>query len=352
MNETETPTLQDIRTSNEEILAKILESGDGEVKTASTAGTNMIRRRVREDGFLRNIIPPETVTNADLDRVQQHDKPVIIEDMEPLSPGAVSLPFGGSADSTFYYGNKFIVVFNEVTTREYVKDINELRTYRMDLRQVITDNALKDVQAREDGDFITLVDTIVGANPANWAGLNSSGAVVAQPGNASVSNAGIYQNWNIYGGFTRDNMVEATKVIENQNLNNGIVLINRPTFKNWAKMTRDIAGGELSQDLFKQGTKALQSTEVLGVKHLVTIKRDLVPDNTIYLFTEPGFLGRFYQLTPLTMYVKKEMNFLRFSARETIGLAIANIAGVAQFNFISGSGIVEGSVMGTQTVTI
>jgi hypothetical protein len=350
MNET-TETLQDSKTTNAALVSCILEEGDGEIKSAATAGTNMIRRRIREDGFLRNIIPPETVTNADLDRVVNSDKPVIIEDMEPLSPGAVSIPFGGSADSVFFYGNKFTVQFNPVTTREYVKDINELRTYRMDLRQVITDNALKDVQAREDGDFISLIDSLVGANPANWGAVASNGTAGSYTptgGSApSVTNAGIYQNWNIYGGFTRDNYVEATKVIENQNLNNGIVLINRPTFKNWLKLTRDMAGGDLSMELFKNGAKALTSSEIFGIKHLITIKRDLVPDNTLYLFTEPGFLGRFYELTPLTMYVKKEKDFLRFSARETIGLAIANIAGVAQWNFVGGT---ESFVMGTVEV--
>jgi hypothetical protein len=32
----------------------------------------MIRRRIREEGFLRRIIPPQTVTNDDLNRVLQH----------------------------------------------------------------------------------------------------------------------------------------------------------------------------------------------------------------------------------------------------------------------------------------
>lgn len=329
--------LKDCRTSNAELIARILEEDAGEIKSASTAGTNMIRRRIREDGFLRNIITPEIVTNADLDRVVSGDKPVIIEDMEPLSPGAVALPFGGVSDSTFFYGDKFTIQFNPVVTREYVKDIDELRTYRMDLRQVITDNALKDVQTREDGDFISLVDSVVGTSPANWGGVGSTGTTGQWGSSPSVSNAGIYQNWNIYGGFTRDNYVESLKVIENQNLNNGVFLLNRATGKNILKFSRDQIGGDLSEELFKNGMKALTSQEIFGVKHLFTIKRDLVPDNTMYLFTEPGFLGRFYELTPLTMYVKKEKNFLRFSARETIGLSIANIAGLAQWNFVAGT---------------
>jgi hypothetical protein len=187
---TENTDIQNPKVLNQELLARILDEGEGEVKAASAAGTNMIRRKIREDGFLRNILPPETVTNQDLDRVESHDKPVIIEDMEPDSPGAVSIPFGGAADATFFYGNKFTVVFNPITTREFQKDINELRTYRMDLRQVITDNALKDVQTTEDGEFISMVDEIVGtANAIDFYGdtaTNLGAAGVAQGEKAPV----------------------------------------------------------------------------------------------------------------------------------------------------------------------
>jgi len=62
----ETPTAEpqvDSQVSNKEILDKIIEAQDGEVKAASAAGSNMIRRRIREDGFVRRILPPQTVTN-------------------------------------------------------------------------------------------------------------------------------------------------------------------------------------------------------------------------------------------------------------------------------------------------
>src|SRR4051812_28020172 len=163
---------------SKDILDRIIDSPDGEIKNASAAGTQMIRRRIREDGFTRRIIPPQTVTNDDLDRVLEHDRPVIIEDMEPHSRGAKSIPFGDSADTQFYYGNKYACVFNPITTPEWTKDINELRTYRMDLRQVITDNSLKDMQTEEDGKFIAMVDTIVGST-------------------SGVGSAGVQQNFNI-----------------------------------------------------------------------------------------------------------------------------------------------------------
>jgi hypothetical protein len=305
----------DILANNRKILDIFDASEDGEVKKASAVGTNMIRREIREQGFLRSILPPQKVTNEDLDRVVEHDRPVIIEDMEPRSKGAMTLPFGASTDSQWYYGNKFVVVFDTITTPEWTKDINELRTYRMDLRQVITDNSLKDMQTEEDGRFIGLSDQIVG--PVGGVGAS-----------------GVQQNFNIAGGLTRDTYVEVLSKLEDQRLNNGVILMNRRTAKEFLKWDRSEIGGDLAEKLFKDGLTALTSAVLFGVKHIFTIKRDLVPDGICYIYGEPGFTGRHYQLSDTTMYIKKEKDILRFSARETIGVTVANVASVARCNFV------------------
>ena len=310
-----TQGLDNIQTLNRMLMDRITASGEGEVKEAAAAGTNMIRRRIREEGFARRIIPPQTVTNEDLDRVLEHDRPVIIEDMEPLSKGAKSIPFGDSADTQFYYGNKYACVFNPITTPEWTKDINELRTYRMDLRQVITDNSLKDIQTEEDGRFMATIEDIVGT-------VNGVGA------------SGVQQNFEINGGITRDTYVEVLSKLEDQNLNNGVFLMNRRTAKEFLKWDRTEIGGDLAQDLLKQGLTAFQEATISGVKHIFTIKREIVPDFTVYLFTEPGFFGKFYTLSDVTMYVEKKKDFLRFSAREVISVTIANVVGCAKVKFV------------------
>ena len=53
-----------IEVLNREIIEAITDADDGIIKSASTAGSNMIRRRIREDGFSRNILPPKTLTQT------------------------------------------------------------------------------------------------------------------------------------------------------------------------------------------------------------------------------------------------------------------------------------------------
>lgn len=327
-----------IEVLNQEILDHITESEDGHNKEASSAASNMIRRRIREDGFARNILPSKTVSNDQLDRVPDHDRPVIIEDMEPGSKGAKSIPFGDSADTSLYYGNKFVCSFNVITTPEFTKDINELRTYRMDLRKVITDNALRDMQTEEDYQFINTVDEIV--KPAVGFGAGGAGQVNPAAGAyATAASAATTQNQygviNAAGNhFSREEYVHVLNMLEDQSLNNGVVLMNRKTAKSFLTFNRSEIGGDLSQTLFTDGLTGLQEAKIFGVKHLFTIKRDIVPDNTIYLFAEPDYLGRFYTLQDPTMYVEKKKDILRFSARETLSVTFANLVGVGRIDIV------------------
>ncbi len=97
----------------------------------------------------------------------------------------------------------------------------------------ITDNSLKDVQTEEDGQFIASIDTMVGTT-------------------TGVGTSGVQQNFNISGGITRDTYKEVLSKLEDLNLNNGIILMNRRTAKEFLGWNRSEIGGDLAQDLLKQ----------------------------------------------------------------------------------------------------
>ena len=53
--------VEDVQARNRMLLDRISQNSEGEVKEALAAGTNMIRRRIYEEGFTRRCIPPQTV---------------------------------------------------------------------------------------------------------------------------------------------------------------------------------------------------------------------------------------------------------------------------------------------------
>ena len=69
-------------------------------------------------------------------------------------------------------------------------------------------------------------------------------------------------------------------------------LINNVTIRELMKFGRDEMGGDYSQEVFKNGWSA---TEFMGAEWIVTIKRDLVPDDTLFMFADEKFIGKSLQ---------------------------------------------------------
>lgn len=303
------------RLINETVLSKLTSDDSGLRKEAQDAINDYTRVRMREDGFLRRIMPPVTITNDELDRQVDTDKPVKIVDKEPDSPGAISVPFASLPMNRYIRGPRYRVMFDRILTPKFTKDVDELRTYDMDIRQILSDNSIKDMLAEEDGKYIATVNSLLlGANVV-------------------IPETGVAQYVTIVGGVSRDTIAEAMKTLPrtSRHLNVATVLVNNVTIWDVVKWGRDEVGGDMSQELLRTG---FAERELMGVRWIITIKRDLVPDSTIFLFAEPKFMGKFFILEDTTMYVDRRAYMLEFFAYESIGAAIANVASIGRVDFI------------------
>ena len=300
--------------------ARILEQLDRDnVKVAQDASTDYIRTHIREDSFAFKILPPEKVTNDRLDRALD-ERLRVIEEIEPDGPGAMWVPLETAPTGEYITGGRFEIPFTRVQTPKFMKDIDELRTYRMDIRKVLVDNSIKDGLATIDGKFIETVDKIVFNCDVNGRNLVT----------------GKQQLMDFYDGLNRETFAEAKKMLPSGNaqgkfnLRNYICLMNDVTAQDLLKLTRDQVGGDLAQEMFKNG---LSIDTILGVKCLFTIKSALVPDNYVYFFAAPEFLGKAYYLEDWTMFMKKEAYFIEMFSYWTGGFGFGNIAGVALARF-------------------
>lgn len=301
--------------SSERFAAGIAAMPDGMSKEASADSSRIIRRRLRENAFIEAAIPSEVVSEADLAYALDTDYPYVIEEMEPESPGARTVPFGQAAETYLFEGNKFAVYFSEQQTREFVQNIWRLKGYKNDPRKIVTDNALKDLATEDDSRLITTIDEIVGAT------------------NSTNATTGFVQHTTSAGGITRSSHVDTLSYLEDRELSNGLFLMNRKTAKGFLKWKRDEVGGDLAEKLVREGSRGFAQFNWFGVNHALTMKRNIVPDGVVYQFVPPNFLGRNYELQPVTMTVKREGDFIRFKAVKKSGFTIANIAGVHRHDF-------------------
>lgn len=307
-------TQEDTRLLNETLFEKLSSRDPIMEKEAIDAVNDFTRIKMREDGFFRRIMPPIPISNDELDRQVNTDKPVKVVDKEPDSPAAISIPFATLPMNLYIRGNRYLVMLDRIVTPRFTKDVDELRTWIMDIRQVLSDNAIKDILAEEDGKFITAVDTaLVGAG-------------------TTLPTSGVAQYEQISGGITRDTLWEAMKVMPNTpfNLEVHTILVNNITIKEVAKFGRDEMGGDLAVDIMKSG---FSEQEFMGVRWIVTIKKDLVETNHMYHFSDPKFIGKHFQLEDTTMYIRREAYMLEFFAYETSGGTIGHTGGLAHVEF-------------------
>ena len=284
-------------------------------KQAIDAVNDFTRTRMREDGFYGRILPSVTIGNDELDRQTDTDKPVKVIDKEPDSPAAVSIPFATLPTSLYIRGPRYRVTFDRIATPRFSKDVDELRTWVMDIRQVLSDNAIKDMLAEEDSKFLTAVNTgLVGPDVAvPWSGV---------------------PQWETQqSGITRESLLDAFKIMPRTaaHLEVATVLVNNVTIKEIQKFGRNEMGGDFSQDVFRNGWS---SAKFMNADWIITIKRDLVPDDVIYMFADSKFIGKNFTLEDTTMYIKREAYMLEFFAYQTKGGTIGHTGGLARADFV------------------
>ena len=313
-----------------EAFLDLLANGEGYIKAAADAASEYTRVFMREESFTDKILPPVLVGNDELDRQVDTDKPVIVIDKEPSSPAAISVPFGQLPVNRYIRGPRYRVVFERILSTRYTKDVDELRTYDMDIRQVLSDNMIKDMAAEKDGKFIAICDAVVGT--LGYATLTAAdSATGATSGAPTGTGSGKFRNYIIQdaNGISRESLVEMLKIMPAtaSRLETQTILTNMITIKDVMKFSRDEMGGDLSEEVLINGWA---ERTFLNCRWIITIKRDLVPNNTFYLFTEPKFLGKHFLLEDTTMWIKKEAYLLEFYAYQTVGASIGNTNGVAK----------------------
>ena len=112
-------------------------------------GVLYIKKILREESFLRKIMPPQVVTKMDLQRSATTDTFEKIVDIEPDS-FALDVNFLGEPPSEYVEGKRYRITFQQISSPMFEKNEMELAAYEMPVIKVIEQNTIKDIHERED----------------------------------------------------------------------------------------------------------------------------------------------------------------------------------------------------------
>ena len=299
---------------NRELIDNIVNHEDGVVKMASAATSKVTRTQVREEGFQRAILDFDKITNDDLDYFGDSELPGVWFELEPDSPPASSIPYNASPNSFTYRAEKYLVLISVLSTDEATKNVNHLRTYKTDIRQIVNDNMLRDIHTLEDTAFLARVRRLVGSQTTFGAGSENDPELQ----NIDMSAATI----------TRQSLKRSVSYLSDRQLPFGVNLVNQRTANELLGWKRDEVGGDDAQGLFRKGLSHLERFEVFGVPFISTIKNDLVANGEMFQFTTKDFLGNALMLEDITVTIKKEYDMIRMRAQEQVGMTIGNSRGL------------------------
>lgn len=308
---------QDQIVANNQTFLDMLDTGGGTAKQAADDSSDYIRYKVREAGFTRKILPPSENT-PNFERQLYTDKPVVIYDKESDVDWAVSVGYGGTASDFYIEPRRFAVTPTLVRSPKVMKDQWTLRTAKYDIKQVFSDNIVKDLQAAEDRETIRTVNTLL------------VGADQVMPESGSI------QYRTLSGGFSRNNVATAVyQVVQDTPFSIPVetCLVHQLTWAEQTKWDRLEAGGDYSERMLTEGWSEATLFDK-SVKWLITIKRGFVPKNVQYMFGPTKFLGKSVLFTPPTMYIKTEnIGWYMFEAVEEIGTVFAHTGAIGRVDY-------------------
>lgn len=281
------------------LFVERIDTQDGQVKTAQ-AGQAYVRSYLREHAFSRKILPPESVTRADLQRSTRHDTLIKIVDFEHPSTAA-AINFRSAGRERYLQGKRYAIPFFKIESDLFVKQEAELLAYEYPITKVIEENSIKDIMFIEDKTFID----------ASQGAVTQSGKLISS---AATS-------------VNRVELNKLFKMIDVDKLQSMVCLMTNVDFDDWQVQQATDIGSPLASDMVVNG---YSYDKIMKRKLVVTNKTDLLLPGHIYAYTDPQFLGNFFILNDVKFWIKKEADKVYWKTWEYIGLGFANLRSIAK----------------------
>jgi hypothetical protein len=278
----------------------------GHVKEAEEHASAFIREKLRQEAAVREIIKPVGISEDELDIDEDTDQPKKICEKEPDSE-ATFVQFQGTGRRTWFRGKRYSIYFGKVESQRFTKSKFELMTYRSDIRQILNDNAVKDLADQEDKKFAELLDAIIALNPAQQSG----------------------------GPFQSGTFKQAAQAMLTRERPFGKMLMTKTQYMNALDLPATTVGDQIAHRHFDDGIES--STKLWGIPVVTTIKASIYDPSKAWLFapqTPNNFLGNYYLLQDATLFIKQEADILEFWSYEALGLGIGNRLSIQEITFV------------------
>jgi hypothetical protein len=267
-------------------------------------GVLYIKKILREESFLRKILPPQVVTKMDLQRSVTTDTFEKIVDIEPDS-FALDVNFLGEPQSEYVEGKRYRIQFQNISSPMFEKNELELAAYEMPLIKVIEQNTIKDIHEREDRGWLR----------QNRQVMQLTGKSIDDPSSSFL---------------TRDLLSEGSKLVANERRRATKMLMSAPTWEDIGKWVATDVGDTLASKVTVDG---YDLNQLMGKGLVVTTKTNILPYGEVWFYTDQAYLGNYFLFGSTQFYIDKIAELIKWKAWEVIGVGIGNVFSMSRLTF-------------------
>lgn len=259
------------------------------------------------------------VTASDLDRGLD-DQPRVIIEKEPDSIAA-TLPLSGKEEIRYFKGSRYEVGFYKIESKEFVKSKFELATYKTDIRHILQENSVKDLQKEEDSNLITGLGQIFRTRTTDFAENPTNGFLTAT---------------SLDGVTVVDKLMQLIQFMVDDFQKPGKLLISHQLYLAVLREPATQLGDKFASEAFQNGAM----DKFYGFEFITSNKSDLLSSEFLtsgtpgttratkgdiaIAFAPETYLGQFYSLQEPTVFLKSEADMISFKTYESIGIGIGN----------------------------
>jgi len=285
-------------------FAEMMETPEGR-NEVQEAGLTYIKQLLREESFVRKVLPPVSVTKFDTQRSVTTDTVEKVVDIEPESE-ALPLNFRAEAPANFFSAPRYSIPFFTISSELYEKTEQELFAYESPVVKIIQDNSVKDIQEVEDSKWVEYCGLAV----------NQSGKVLQLPAKTRLDD--------------KNMLTDLFTLVDNDRLQSDKILMANVTFNDVVALPTEQLGDGMNSEVVKDG---YSYNTLLGKKLIVTTKTNLVPYGVVWCYAAQKYLGNFFILNQTKFYINKIADLIRWKTWEVIAIGIGNVKGVAKLEF-------------------
>lgn len=284
-------------------------------KTAEERSMAFLKQRIYEDCFMEKILPSKPISPSQCDRTEGSvGSPSMLRkiiDKEFVDVTATVMDFRGKGDYRFVETETYGVDFFKIESPEFHITEGELRAKEQPIQDLIKHHTARHIEEVIDRTFVSAVEAALASNPSQ---------AITSP-DSTILPRNITKLRNLLDGRDGRRPLQAATLLMTKAQYNNIFT--------WPQAAID---NGLKDDFWRDGYKY---DFLAGLRIVTTIKTHIVPNDVIYCFTAPEFIGHHFTFNDDRFQIRTEWDDIAWKAWKTHGAAIGNNYSVAKLTLNS-----------------